>query len=356
MSKRKGELKLSFSKLVSTLEKGGYTIELIYCEDGLCRFVECKTPTYQQNFVIFIPFKYDIPFASKKYQRLDLKESGSLPLQKKEFLSELKGDIKADILMKSSLFITAFVKGEFHSYEISVEDRVNSSQPVEVIPSKNEEFDDIDEFDKELDKFTNHEEEKELADVLPRKLKKKEKVKLIFEDTIQDEVKDFVTEELKDDFVEETEDFEESEIVLSGVTYICVDLLTFRKSQDFEKDLVGYTFELDKNGKELRNSGMTQIQELFKKVMDHCKERLDKIELEEKITDVQIFKLTKILTKLKEVRDKTTVKDLLDKSETTREKIKTAIREAHAKNIRLKDDANSLLLLVRTSLANLLEA
>jgi hypothetical protein len=116
-------IKLSFVKLKDLLLKYNYTLETIFCEGDLIRFLECNSPIYQKSFFIFIPDdRYALRNTSNGIKKHDITLSTSLPSQVHiEYMSTMKGPLlECDLitLTGNDLFLY-FDDGSYKYYYIS---------------------------------------------------------------------------------------------------------------------------------------------------------------------------------------------------------------------------------------------
>jgi|688.fasta_scaffold05356_21 hypothetical protein len=116
-------IKLSFVKLKDLLLKYNYTLETIFCEGELIRFLECSSPIYQKSFFIFIPDdRYALRNTSSGIKKHDITLSTSIPSQTHiEYMSTMKGpSLECDLitLTGNDLFLY-FDNGTYKYYHIT---------------------------------------------------------------------------------------------------------------------------------------------------------------------------------------------------------------------------------------------
>lgn len=395
-------LSLSAKKFTNLLSKRSYVLETLYCESiegkTVCRFAECKSPQYQKLFMVYIPEKYFMNIEELKNKKLYIrKDDKSVPSLKKEFLTEIKGNAPCSLLMKSSLFLTTYINEDYDTYEITTEPPVVEEDVIEdeeiekdeETISSSEDEDEVDDIEKEIEtisKTVGSEEQQEKKSsekvAITKKTKKsmevvkpkskKGGVELVFEDTIDSDVKEFIDAkemdemsngDVKDMEFQQTSDDDENPAT-SGIVCIVFQIgdlhKKFNSQVDFEKELLDLIDQIDQNDRELRKLNLEKINSICITVVKHCTTRLKEIEEKEKHVKEQIIRLSKAIEKVDSLLEKSKInpklKDSIGSVESMCGKIRKTMHEFNMESLRLKDEANALLLMTKGTLNDLLEA
>lgn len=89
-------ISLSVDKVLLVLKKRGYIISAIFIEDeGVIRFLVCRSPTFQKTFVIYIPEKFHLKIPEESsFKKFNIEPSVELPSTRQvEYLSDIKGPL-----------------------------------------------------------------------------------------------------------------------------------------------------------------------------------------------------------------------------------------------------------------------
>jgi hypothetical protein len=222
----KKKINLSFKKLKELIEKYQYTLESIFCEDGLIKFLDCRSPLYQKSFLVFIPDRYSLKNTSVDIKKHDITLSQSTPSQIHiEHMSNMKGpEIECDlvILTGNDLFLY-FDNGDYKYYHVK-HPKKNPRQALGIhslhqilkgsslISSKEEE--EIDSSSESEKVLIDKSEESEEEDSIYGEEDEEEEFEDIEEEDIEEE--DIEEEDIEEEDIEEEEEDEEQKLEKSS--------------------------------------------------------------------------------------------------------------------------------------------
>ena len=99
-----GKLVLSSLKLNKLLTKYNYVLVSFYVDDnGSCKFIECRTPTKQKTFMIYIPSKFNMIIKDESVNSVKIKNVDNATQKQTDYLINSKGPmLDIDIIYVSS--------------------------------------------------------------------------------------------------------------------------------------------------------------------------------------------------------------------------------------------------------------
>lgn len=318
-------MSLSFKKLVGLIQKQSYIITSVWTNKERIELLELRTPKLQKTFIVNVPEKYKLTYDTDLYKRVSIVPTISPPIQKQlDYINELRGSImNCDLISLTSKFVCIYKNnGSYLHYVIGDQD----------VAPQLEEKDELSTLIEDATKIIGNvhlpsisEDVEEIAKPIDNKNivnpieDAEEPIELEF---IQDseEENDEESEEDIPSILEHSKPSKTSSLyrkdnsippnledvdIMRGLIYYCTSLSEFYKSfstEDYETKIVTIYDVLNDNDKNIRESRIENITELFQKLNKKIKDELELFQKKEDELKNNILALSTILEKIERLR------------------------------------------------------
>lgn len=402
-NRMKSKIKLSSNLFLKFLADNHCAVSTVYCiktSDKIPQvcFVECRTPKQQKTFLVRVPEKYILNWKGETKVVYIKKDSEDLQGRQLQYLSSIRGPLlECDLIAISSTSLCWYRNSdESSNYELVDGEESDSEEPEEddvitdlekgaskvlekvggsKIPVK-EDPDSKDPEDPE-DPEDSEDPEDPKGDSEPDS---EAKVELVFQDEEGepiDDIKEFIEPDeeaiskgltkAKEQTTSEVEkstslpNLVYSDIVL-GIVYPAIDMGSFyrkAKQPTFEKEIVSFCEQIDKNILQMRQTKLQEIRDLTSSFLTRASSRLKEIEEQEKQIKTALLRLTVLHCQVQVMKNKVETNPKLQDErsgiEDLDKRIRQTISDLNIDLLRQQDAAEELLLNYHSSISELME-